>query len=83
MSTNERPSRATKGLDRRQFLRAGSLLGVGSLLIPREVFGAVGALHRLALLRKESAWPEGFKPALRRTPAADRRENYTTVKLQE
>jgi len=39
MSTNERPSRPIKGLDRRQFLRASSLLGVGSLLIPRDLFG--------------------------------------------
>lgn len=39
MSSNERPSRPTKGLDRRQFLRASSLLGVGSLLIPRDLFG--------------------------------------------
>jgi catechol 1,2-dioxygenase len=38
MSSNERPSRPSKGLDRRQFLRASSLLGVGSLFIPRDLF---------------------------------------------
>jgi len=43
MSTNDNSSRASKGLDRRQFLRASSLLGVGSLLIPSEVFGAAPA----------------------------------------
>lgn len=40
MSTNERPSRAPKSLDRRQFLLSSSLLGMGSLLMPRDVFGA-------------------------------------------
>ena len=38
MSSNERPSRPTKGLDRRQFLRASSLLGMGSLFIPGDLF---------------------------------------------
>ena len=39
MRKNERPSRPAKGLDRRQFLRASSLLGMGSLFIPRDLFG--------------------------------------------
>lgn len=43
MSTNERPSHPLKGLDRRQFLRAGSILGVGTLLIPRSLFGMAPA----------------------------------------
>ena len=43
MSTNEHPSRPSKGVDRRQFLRATSLLGVGSLLIPRDLFGTPSA----------------------------------------
>jgi catechol 1,2-dioxygenase len=38
MSSNERPSRPHKGLDRRQFLRASSFLGMGSLFIPRDLF---------------------------------------------
>jgi catechol 1,2-dioxygenase len=43
MSSNERPSRPSKSLDRRQFLRATSLLGVGSLLISRDLFGTAPA----------------------------------------
>ena len=30
-----------KHLDRRHFLKAGSLLGLGSLILPRDLFGAL------------------------------------------
>jgi len=33
-------SAATRNLDRRHFLKAGSLLGLGSLILPRSLFGA-------------------------------------------
>ena len=42
MSHSKTPiSVMTKSLDRRHFLKAGSLLGLGSLLLPRNLFGAV------------------------------------------
>jgi protocatechuate 3,4-dioxygenase beta subunit len=39
MNSNERPSRTSKSLDRRQFIRATSLLGLSSMLLPKHVFG--------------------------------------------
>lgn len=43
MSTQERNPRPSKGLDRRQFIRATSLLGMGSMLLPKQLFGAAPA----------------------------------------
>jgi len=43
MSTQERNPRPSKGLDRRQFIRATSLLGMGSMLLSKQLFGAAPA----------------------------------------